>query len=106
MVFWTASFIISVATNVRAILWLLREDILIAAKKQTRKPLIQEREGIPMSAKKRKTQNKEEQLSQTTDDLNEKIQKKAYELFERRGCCDGKDCDDWYKAEKLVESEK
>lgn len=59
-----------------------------------------------MSAKKRKIQIKEEQLSRITSGLNERIQKKAYELFEQRGCCHGKDCDDWYEAEKLVKSEK
>lgn len=58
-----------------------------------------------MSAKKRKVQNIEVQHSQNTDDLNKKIQKKAYELYEQRGCCHGKDCDDWYEAEKMVKSQ-
>ncbi|MCB9771562.1 MAG: DUF2934 domain-containing protein [Candidatus Omnitrophica bacterium] len=33
------------------------------------------------------------------------VEKKAYELFEKRGCHNGQDWEDWFKAEKLVEEE-
>lgn len=34
--------------------------------------------------------------------LRQEIQKKAYELYEGRGCVPGRDLDDWLEAEKLV----
>jgi hypothetical protein len=36
--------------------------------------------------------------------LQEKIQKKAYELFEKRGCLSGDDLTDWLEAEKIIKS--
>ncbi len=33
------------------------------------------------------------------------VEKKAYELFERRGCIHGRDRDDWYEAQRLIEDE-
>ncbi|MBP9855220.1 MAG: DUF2934 domain-containing protein [Candidatus Omnitrophica bacterium] len=35
----------------------------------------------------------------------ERVEKKAFELYQKRGCQDGHDCDDWLEAEKLVEDE-
>ena len=35
----------------------------------------------------------------------ERIEKKAYELYEKRGCQDGHDCEDWLEAERIVEQE-
>jgi hypothetical protein len=46
-----------------------------------------------------KKQNQEESVG-----CNEAIQKKAYELYEKRGCCSGHDQDDWLEAEKTVTS--
>jgi len=54
--------------------------------------------------KKTKTQVKQAQSSESTDHLSERIQKKAYELYEKRGCCHGRDYDDWYEAERIVKS--
>jgi DUF2934 family protein len=34
--------------------------------------------------------------------LQQRIAKKAYELYECRGCCNGRDLDDWLEAEQLV----
>ena len=34
-----------------------------------------------------------------------RIAEKAYELFECRGCCHGRDLDDWLEAERLLSSE-
>ena len=33
------------------------------------------------------------------------VEKKAYELYVKRGCQNGHDCDDWFEAEKIVEAE-
>ncbi len=44
--------------------------------------------------------------SSNSQNLCEKIQKKAYELFEKRGYTHGDDLADWLKAEKLVKSGK
>jgi hypothetical protein len=38
--------------------------------------------------------------------LYEMIQKKAYELYEKRGREQGKDLDDWLEAEKMVNGKK
>ena len=35
----------------------------------------------------------------------EKVEKKAYELYEKRGCQDGHDCEDWLEAERIIEEE-
>lgn len=34
--------------------------------------------------------------------LHQRIAEKAHELYECRGCCHGRDLDDWLEAEKLV----
>ncbi|MDD5681076.1 MAG: DUF2934 domain-containing protein [Candidatus Omnitrophica bacterium] len=36
----------------------------------------------------------------------EKVGKKAYELYQKRGCKPGHDKEDWYEAEKLVRAGK
>jgi hypothetical protein len=36
----------------------------------------------------------------------EMIQKKAYELYEKRGREQGKDLDDWLEAEKIINGKK
>ena len=33
------------------------------------------------------------------------VEKKAYELYEKRGCGHGRDMEDWLEAQKLVEDE-
>lgn len=38
----------------------------------------------------------------STNDLNAKIQEKAYCLFEKRGYSHGSDWSDWFEAEKHV----
>lgn len=35
----------------------------------------------------------------------QRVEKKAYELYEKRGCEGGHDWDDWLEAEKIVEQE-
>ena len=36
----------------------------------------------------------------------EKVAKKAYELYQKRGCKAGHDKEDWYEAERLVRTGK
>jgi hypothetical protein len=40
--------------------------------------------------------------SMTKDDLNKLVEKKAYELFEKRGKKAGHAIDDWLEAERIV----
>lgn len=44
--------------------------------------------------------------SMAKEDLNKKIQKKAYELYKEKGYSHGNDWADWFEAESLVESEQ
>ena len=37
--------------------------------------------------------------------LLQRIAEKAYELYECRGCCHGRDLEDWLEAERLVLAE-
>jgi hypothetical protein len=37
--------------------------------------------------------------------LRQRIAEKAYELYECRGCCHGRDVEDWLEAERLVSAE-
>ena len=34
-----------------------------------------------------------------------RIEKKAYELYEQRGCENGRDWEDWFEAQRIVEDE-
>lgn len=50
----------------------------------------------------RKRQNrkgKEQELAESAEQVREKIRKRAYEFFELRGKENGRDLDDWVKAE-------
>ena len=38
-------------------------------------------------------------------EFSDRVQKKAYELYEDRGCAHGCDLEDWFTAEKIVEAE-
>lgn len=35
----------------------------------------------------------------------QRVEKKAYELYEKKGCQNGRDLDDWLEAERIVEQE-
>lgn len=37
--------------------------------------------------------------------FGQRVEKKAYELYEGRGCQPGHDWDDWFAAEKIVEAD-
>ena len=53
--------------------------------------------------KKRHPQRVEKrQLAESVEQVEEKIRKRAYELYELRGREDGLDLDDWLKAESEV----
>lgn len=38
--------------------------------------------------------------------MHERIQKKAYEIYEKRGFNSGNDWNDWLEAEKIIKSSK
>lgn len=40
-----------------------------------------------------------------SDIFEQNVEKKAYEIYQNRGCQDGHDCEDWLEAEKIVEAE-
>ena len=42
------------------------------------------------------------QVVESPEEVEEKIRKRAYELYELRGREDGRDLDDWLKAESEV----
>ncbi|MBU1087297.1 MAG: DUF2934 domain-containing protein [Candidatus Omnitrophica bacterium] len=44
-------------------------------------------------------------LNKTQIGKRKRIEKKAFELFEKRGYSQGNDLDDWFKAEQLVQME-
>jgi hypothetical protein len=50
-----------------------------------------------------KRQRKKPGLDEKT--LHEMIEKKAYEMYEKRGAERGKELDDWLEAEKIVKRE-
>lgn len=37
--------------------------------------------------------------------LQHLVAQKAHQLWEQRGCCHGRDLDDWLEAERLVQQE-
>ena len=46
------------------------------------------------------------EFSVSDDELrHQRIAEKAHELYQCRGCCHGRDLDDWLEAEQLVLSE-
>jgi len=46
--------------------------------------------------------NKSSSPAMTKDDLNKLIEKKAYELYEKRGRKAGHSMDDWLEAERII----
>ena len=44
----------------------------------------------------------EEMTRKNTEALNEEIARRAYELYEARGCVDGFDVEDWLQAEQNI----
>lgn len=44
----------------------------------------------------------ENQKRVSREEFMQLVQKKAYELYEKRGCQPGNDLEDWITAEKLV----
>lgn len=48
---------------------------------------------------------KEDEKAFNANIYAQKVEKKAYELYVKRGCQDGHDWDDWLEAERIVEEE-
>lgn len=44
-------------------------------------------------------------MNSAADRIREAIERRAYELFERRGCRHGKDWQDWFQAEQQILSD-
>lgn len=57
-------------------------------------------------AKRSEVTNAQNESSISLPELHKKIEQKAYELFEKRGCQHGNDIADWFTAEKLVKQSK
>lgn len=55
-----------------------------------------------MARSKFNTRKKTSWSTNITPELFEKIQKKAYELYEKRGYSHGNDVSDWLEAERIV----
>ena len=51
---------------------------------------------------KRTLRTEPESMQKYSDEVRERIAKKAYELYEQRGRQDGQDIDDWLQAEEIV----
>ena len=45
-------------------------------------------------------------VEQETESLHEMIEKKAYEIYEKRGKQHGRDLDDWLEAERIIKQGK
>ena len=48
--------------------------------------------------------NNEERVSR--EEFMQLVQQKAYELYEKRGCKQGNDLEDWLNAERLVKEDR
>ncbi|MDP2910926.1 MAG: DUF2934 domain-containing protein [Candidatus Omnitrophota bacterium] len=53
--------------------------------------------------KKILTLNNEERVSR--EEFMQLVQQKAYEIYEKRGCKQGNDLEDWLNAERLVKED-
>ena len=51
---------------------------------------------------KRTLRTEPESMQKYSDEVRDRIAKKAYELYEQRGRQDGQDIDDWLQAEEIV----
>jgi len=54
---------------------------------------------------KRNLSPEPESMQKYSDEVRERIAKRAYELYEQRGRQDGREPEDWLEAEELVRKE-
>ena len=59
----------------------------------------------PQHVVKRNLSPEPESMQKYSDEVRERIAKKAYELYEQRGRQAKRDVEDWLKAEELVRKE-
>ena len=64
------------------------------------KPQVKTKKKAPASAAANNLQ-----VPISLEELYRKVQQKAYELYEKRGCSLGYECQDWLEAERLIEAE-
>jgi H+-transporting ATPase len=73
--------------------------------KKSDKPLAENPIAPQASSARRKAQTPAESSeSDGQNDLRELIARRAYEIYEERGRCDGDDINDWLRAEAEVKS--
>lgn len=53
---------------------------------------------------RRKRERRQDQTP-LSDDLHARVAARAYSLYERRGCEDGYDLEDWLEAERMILAE-
>lgn len=64
------------------------------------KPQVKTKKKAPASAA---SDNLQGQTS--PEELYQKVQQKAYEFYEKRGCAPGYECQDWLEAERFIDAE-
>ena len=57
-------------------------------------------------ARERVPKKPKEKAGQEIESLHEMIEKKAYEIHEKRGKQHGRDLDDWLEAERIIKQRK
>ena len=61
---------------------------------------------MKVTAKKSTARNSKVNSEESTVDLEEQIRRRAYQLYERRGCEAGQDVEDWLAAEAELAQER
>jgi len=61
--------------------------------------------GISKKGRKTKKLSKDRLNLINSQEFQQRVEKKAYELFEQRGCNNGNDQGDWLEAERIVTKE-
>lgn len=62
-------------------------------------------QSLRAAAVSRRRRGSRPKAAPAEEEARRRIALKAYQLFERRGCVDGHDLDDWLEAERLVLAE-
>ena len=61
-------------------------------------------ENILTKTFKKSTRKKQANLT-SNEDFYQRVEKKAYELFENNGCQHGRDWADWFEAERIIRTQ-
>ena len=83
----------------------LNGELIMKENRKSDKSLAETPETPQVSSARRKAQTSAESYdSDGQFDLRELIARRAYEIYEERGRCDGDDINDWLRAEAEVKS--